>query len=208
MATRCYREVILLSHWTTLFNYSMSTESPHFALFSNDDPTSEAPLTVGVHFLVGPTQCYLMRLSGNHFGSSHHFPTYDQSAAQSDQEASKWNWISVANRNGFPGLTNGDSMTDDDLKWLKSLCVWCVRRGDGANWLSKELNFHLWKTFQDSSPTGTPSWPPIRLGKVIHKIRCSTLHSSFLLCYFVNQGEEPLLQCSSEKQGGHSDIPC
>ena len=42
---------------------------PHF-----DDLTSEAPLTVGVHF----QHNVILRLSGNHFGSSH--PTHDQSA--------------------------------------------------------------------------------------------------------------------------------
>ena len=96
---------------------------------SFDDPTSEAPLPVGVHFLGAAHNVicwgYLAITLGHPI-----IPPHDQSAMvlRSRSVHPSENWISVANRNGFPALTNGDSMTDDDLKWLKSLCVWCVSR--------------------------------------------------------------------------------
>ena len=154
----------------------------------------------GCSFLRGCTQCYLLRLSGNHFRSSHHSPTRRSISDRPPiKKRPSENWISGANRNGFPALTNGDSMTDDDLKWLKSLCVWCVSRWS-SELIVQRTQFsplNTLNTFQNSSPTGTAHHGPIELRKVIHKIRCSTLAFS---CYFVNQGgEESVLQSSSEE---------
>ena len=44
-------------------------------------------------------------------------------------------------------------------------------RGDGAAWLSKELNFRLWGSLRTPLEL-EPHHRPITLGKVIHKIRC------------------------------------
>ena len=116
----CYPEVILnvpLGHLGYLLHVKRIARSSPITI----QPSSETPPMVGVRFSsLGREQCYLLRLSRNHFGSPHlpldraHHQSLGGSIKKRPSETEFP--FSVANRNGFPGLTNGHSMTDDDLK--------------------------------------------------------------------------------------------